>query len=126
MEMTIDEICKNALGLHMGFWRLGFVNDDIFIIPDPDKICVVLRTQGKQFAMTAGPIVPDWPKFIEAWLAMIEKWNNHGFTEEETARIYLRTGIPQRAQEFVVKMLAKGFVLPKLADRMLMHPTAEA
>jgi hypothetical protein len=124
-NMTVDQVCRNALGIHMCFWNLGFESDDLYIIPDSLMIHVVLRTQGKQFAIPAGP-AQDETKFRKAWLEILAKWNSKGFTREEAQHMLQHTGIPQQATQFVFALQKKGFVLPAAADVLIQNPKAQA
>jgi hypothetical protein len=76
--MTIDDfpmVVREALSVHQVLRRLGFSADDIYVAPGhtaADSLHVVLRTQGKQWAIALGPQTVDGPAMRDMWLRAIE------------------------------------------------------
>jgi hypothetical protein len=78
-----------ALAAHEKLRKLGFTPDQIFIHQNPPPlldIAVVLRHQGKQFAITVGQYAAaDW---LEKWKELVELFNSKRLPESELNAFY--------------------------------------
>lgn len=78
-----------ALAAHETLRKLGFTPDQIFIHQNPPPlldIAVVLRHQGKQFAVTVGQYAAeDW---LDKWKELVALFNSHQLPENEFQTFY--------------------------------------
>lgn len=78
-----------ALAAHETLRKLGFTPDQIFIHQNPPPmldIAVVLRHQGKQFAITVGRYVAD--DWLAKWKELVELFNSRRLPEAEFQAFY--------------------------------------
>jgi hypothetical protein len=126
--MTYDEIhpaMRGALGAFEMLRRFGFKSDDIFFHqnagdppgPEPKGMMfVVLRTQGKSFAIRVGVVELTYAAWVDAWKAVataaLEK------RIEEIDRIVEESEAFQVKVRMMMAIQAKGIRVP-VAQRHL-------
>lgn len=106
------EPLKEALATHECLRKLGFASEQIFMHqnPAPDSmIMVVLRHQGKQLALTMGPMAGPWEK---KWTKLIDHFNAKEIDEEEFNRWYERSWAGTHQAQILVVMVSKGIQPP--------------
>lgn len=90
--MTLDSFPRpllEALAAHETLRKFGFTPDQIFIHQNPPPlldIAVVLRHQGKQFAITVGRYAED--DWLDRWKELVELFNSRRLSEDEFEAFY--------------------------------------
>lgn len=111
--MTLEETLNEALGFNEAFRRLHFSPDELFVCADPEKIFVALRTQGLEFIAVCGPnSISSDAELIQRWDERCHWWNVTA-TDDEREALWDRSFARARSGELVVKLVLKGFILPR-------------
>ena len=126
---------QHALGVHEGFRKLGFDADDIFVHLNPDcSMLVVLKTQGKSFAVTVGfypqeksppysrmsspkdnPTFAAWSK---DWTELATQVRDGKADESELTEIWKASMPYNHKMSFIEALLSKGIVIPNPTSSM--------
>lgn len=90
--MTLESYPRpllEALAAHETLRKLGFTPDQIFMHHNPPPtldIAVVLRHQGKQFAITVGGYAED--DWVDKWKELVALFNSKQIPEAEFQAFY--------------------------------------
>ena len=117
----VHPVLKEMLAVFEALRRLGFPADDIFVVPEAieygsDRVvpATLLRTQGKEFAITAGDPYPK-EKFVDDWEAAGKLWN--AGKDSERGAIYERSIIKRKGCSLLLALEKKGITPPCIAAR---------
>jgi hypothetical protein len=122
--VTYDEIhpsLRIAIGTFEGFRKSGFAANDVFVevaqnpFVGPGQLMVftLLKTQGKEFRVDAGP----WPKdqvleLRRQWLAVCEAMHARAISQPDMDRIWQESPAFQQKVAFIMAILRKGITIP--------------
>jgi len=113
---TLDSFPRpllEALAAHETLRKLGFTPDQIFIHQNPPPlldIAVVLRHQGKQFAITVGQYAAeDW---LDKWKELVELFNSKRLPEADFEAFYESSITGTNHVSLLFALQQKGIVPP--------------
>ena len=127
--MTINpldyaEPYQEALGTYEGFRRLGFSADDIYFLANgpfaefdgKTQLCIVLRTQGKQYVVNCGRSA-EKPDDIETTWRLLATACSTGNIDVDAYKLCWQQSLVHAAPAMLVNdLVLKGFRLPKAAN----------
>lgn len=116
----IHPTIRQALGCHEGLRKLGFVPDDIFVTFNPDAtMLVVLKTQGKQFAITVGFVRGVSREAWETmWSSAATAVRDGSVSQRDLDRIWQESLTRKQSLGFIAGLKAKGIRIPKESERL--------
>lgn len=111
----IHAALRQALGCYEGFRRLGFSADDLFFIYASKQLELfcVLRTQGKEFSINCGPMRVTQKQYEAMSYNATVAVNDGDMPEEDLQRIWTESFVYQQPLECMLRIKAKGIVIPK-------------
>jgi len=125
---AIHPTFREALGIHEGFRRCGFSPDDIFwsLNPDPSypagtvtfgkpgtrEMLVVLKTQGKEFAVTVGKVRMTHEEWEVSWKAVCVAVLERKVSEDDLRIVWESCMAYRDKVGFVVAISSKGIEVP--------------
>lgn len=116
----IHPTIRQAIGCHEGLRKLGFVPDDIFVSLNPDAtMLVVLKTQGKQFAITVGLVRGVARETWQAmWSTSATAVRDGSLSQPDLDRIWRESLTHKRAFDFIAAIQSKGIRIPRESERL--------
>jgi hypothetical protein len=113
----IPEPMRNALGTFEMLRRLGFESKDIYWDMQPDTMMqVVLRTQGKQFAIDVGFLHMTKAKFKTKWTAVMDALTAGQIPENDYWRLFQECEAYRLTDDMVEAMKRKGIRVPMMEN----------
>lgn len=104
---------RQCVGIHEAFRKLGFISDDIFVGCCGSTAIVLLRTQGKEFSVTAGIYDGGQAKFAEEWTKTASAIRAGEVPMADLNENYETLLNSMNSFGFLVALEAKGINIPK-------------
>lgn len=114
--MTIHSFPRpllEALAAHETLRKLGFTPEQIFIHRNPPPqldIAIVLRHQGKQFAITVGRYDDD--NWLTKWTELVGLYNSKQLPDDELDELYVTSLTGSHHVQLVLALRQKGITPP--------------
>lgn len=120
-QTQIDKLMWETWAAFEALRRLGFSSDDIFFHPaavDPvskeEGMGVLLKAQGKQFAIFIGPHGLPPQQLGNQWQEFVSELQRR--ENDELARRWTESKMSKASVDFIKALLDKGFYIPKTRD----------
>lgn len=115
---------REALATFNALRRLGFLAEDIYFhigsaVQGAHQVCIVLKTQEKQFVVDLGFIQADREKIAAAWNELAEACQDQQIDSEQLSRMWQQSAIYNDPAALVTALINKGFYLPKAREQRL-------